>query len=77
MSDTHTSRYKHSTEMDKKVFLRILRTYKHVIENKATGTKSNHEKESAWKEIVIQFNESRLISHQVRIIDSMFNLFFH
>jgi len=58
--------------MEKKVFLQILKDYKHVIEIKKNNSTTLKEKDVAWTEVCQKYNESTLISQQVRITNIMY-----
>lgn len=66
MSSNTTSKNKHYSSIDKKVFLQILDLFKHVIELKKSDGNTLKEKEVAWKEICNRYNESALISQEVK-----------
>jgi len=69
MSEKNTSRSKHYTSMERKVFLQILQNYKHVIERKKSDGTTLREKDVAWSEICNHYNQSSLISQEVKIIN--------
>lgn len=48
------------------MFLQILDIYKHIIEVKKSDCNTLKEKEAAWNEICNKYNESALISQEVR-----------
>lgn len=50
------------SDLDKQVFLEILKKYKHVIEAKGTSSSSLKEKSEAWALIMEEYNNSSLIS---------------
>lgn len=54
--------------MERKVFLQILDLFKHVIEVKKSDGTTIKEKEIAWEEICNKYNESALISQEVKTI---------
>jgi len=55
------------SDLDKQVFLEILKKYKHVIEAKGTSSSSLREKSEAWALIMEEYNNSSLISTKVHI----------
>lgn len=63
-----SSKNKHYTPLERKVFLQILDDYKHIIEIKKSNSTTLKDKEMAWNEICNRYNESALISQEVRII---------
>lgn len=64
----NSTKSKHYTMMERKVFLQILEKYKHVIEVKKSDLHSLKDKEIAWNEICSEYNQSSLIAQEVRII---------
>lgn len=56
------------SDLDKQVFLEILKKFKHVIEAKGSNSSSLREKSEAWSLIVEEFNNSHLISTKVSVI---------
>lgn len=65
-SQPSSSKNKHYTPMERKVFLQILDRFKHVTEIKKSDTNTLKDKELAWKEICTTFNQSALISQEVK-----------
>ncbi|KYM96998.1 UPF0439 protein C9orf30 like protein [Cyphomyrmex costatus] len=63
-SKEKSSKSKHYTTMEKKVFLQILDKYKHVIEVKKNDGTTLKDKDVAWGEICNEFNQSTLICHE-------------
>lgn len=64
----NTSKSKHYTSLEKKVFLQILEKYKNVIELKKSNAATLKDKDVAWSDICQEFNQSTLISQDVRTI---------
>lgn len=58
--------------MERNVFLQILDLFKHIIEVKKSDGSTIKEKEIAWNEICNRYNESALISQDVRTM-TIFN----
>jgi len=69
-----SSRNKHYTSMEKKVFLQILDLFKHIIEIKKSDGNTIKEKDTAWKEICNRYNASALICQEVKAMKK-FKLF--
>jgi len=69
-----SSRNKHYTSMEKKVFLQILDLFKHIIEIKKSDSSTIKEKDTAWKEICNRYNASALICQEVKAMKK-FKLF--
>lgn len=63
----NTSKSKHYTSLEKKVFLQILEKYKNVIELKKSNAATLKDKDVAWSDICQEFNQST-ISQDVRTI---------
>lgn len=63
-----SSKNKHYTSIERKVFLQILNNYKHVIEIKKSDNVTLKDKELVWNEICNKYNGSILIAQEVRII---------
>lgn len=63
-----SSKNKHYTSMERKVFLQILEKYKYVIEIKKSDATTLKDKDIAWSEICEKYNQSTLISQEVRTI---------
>jgi hypothetical protein len=61
-----TSKNKHYTSMEKKVFLQILEKYKNVVETKKSDATTLKDKEMAWNDICEEYNESLLICQTVK-----------
>lgn len=61
-----SSKYKHYTLMEWKVFLQILNDYKHIIEIKKSDSVTLKDKDFAWNEICNKYNQSTLISQEVK-----------
>lgn len=53
------------SDLEKKVFLEILKKYKHTIELKGTNSSTLKEKSEAWIMITQEYNESSLIYNKV------------
>ncbi|XP_066590799.1 myb/SANT-like DNA-binding domain-containing protein 3 [Prorops nasuta] len=56
-----TSRNKHYSSVEKKIFLEILKKFKHIVEQKKSDSSTLKEKEYAWNEIVEEYNGSLLV----------------
>lgn len=52
-------------DLEKQVFLEVLKKYKHVVESKATSSVTLKEKSEAWLAITKEYNNSSLISTKV------------
>ncbi|XP_071652444.1 uncharacterized protein [Temnothorax longispinosus] len=52
------------SDLEKQVFLEILKKYKHTIESKGTNSSTLKEKSEAWFIITQEYNESPLISNK-------------
>lgn len=63
-----TSKNKHYTLTEKKVFLQILEKYKNIIEVKRSDATTLKDKDVAWNEICEEYNESSLICQTVKTI---------
>ncbi|XP_029161144.1 uncharacterized protein LOC114946727 isoform X3 [Nylanderia fulva] len=50
------------SDLEKQVFLEILKKYKHIVESKGTNTSTLKEKSEAWSIIMEEYNNSSLIS---------------
>ncbi|XP_077257677.1 uncharacterized protein LOC143894879 [Temnothorax americanus] len=59
-----SSKNKHYTLMERKVFLLILEKYKNVIEIKKSDATTLKDKDIAWNNICEEYNESTLISQE-------------
>ncbi|XP_011858188.1 PREDICTED: uncharacterized protein LOC105555758 [Vollenhovia emeryi] len=55
------SKNKHYASIEKKIFLEILKDFKHVIEVKKSDCSTLRDKETAWSEICKRYNESAMI----------------
>lgn len=64
--EKYKNKSKHFTPLEKKLFLDILKRYKHVIEVKKNDFSTLKDKDVAWTEITKEFNTSQLISQEVR-----------
>lgn len=53
------------SDLEKQLFLKILKKYKHVIESKATNSTTLKDKSEAWAIITEEYNNSALISIKV------------
>lgn len=53
------------SELEKQVFLEILKKYKYVIESKGTNSSTLKQKSEAWLIIMEEYNNSSLISTKV------------
>ncbi|CAL1688611.1 unnamed protein product [Lasius platythorax] len=58
------SKNKHYTPVERKIFLEILKDFKHVIEVKKSDTSTLHDKEVAWTEICKRYNECTMIMQE-------------
>lgn len=54
--------------MERKVFLQILDSYKHVIELKKSDGTTIKDKDIAWKEVCNKYNMSALIYQEVKVM---------
>lgn len=63
---------KHYTETEKKLFLRILTKYSHIIERKKSDATTLKDKEEAWNEICDSYNMSSIITSKVRNLHIFF-----
>ncbi|XP_066601773.1 myb/SANT-like DNA-binding domain-containing protein 3 isoform X1 [Prorops nasuta] len=52
------------SDLEKQVFLDILKKYKHIIESRATNSSTIKEKSEAWSLITEEYNKSILVSTQ-------------
>ncbi|XP_071581061.1 uncharacterized protein [Temnothorax nylanderi] len=59
-----TSKNKHYTTMERKVFLQILERYKHIVELKKSDGATLKDKDVAWIEICTAYNQSSLIAQK-------------
>ncbi|KAL0098975.1 hypothetical protein PUN28_020915 [Cardiocondyla obscurior] len=57
---TETSRSKHYTQMERKVFLQILQKYKNVVEVKRSDATTLKDKDIAWSQICEEYNNFSL-----------------
>jgi len=57
---------KHYSAMEKKIFLEILKNFKHV-EIKKSDSSTLHDKEVTWTEICKQYNNCTMILQEVNI----------
>ncbi|XP_077276970.1 uncharacterized protein LOC143905418 [Temnothorax americanus] len=55
------------SDLEKQVFLEILKKYKHIIESKRTNSLTLKEKSEAWFIITQEYNESSLISNKKNV----------
>ncbi|XP_077259653.1 uncharacterized protein LOC143895984 isoform X2 [Temnothorax americanus] len=55
------SKNKHYASVEKKIFLEILKDFKHVIEVKKSDSSTLRDKEIAWDEICNRYNDSSMI----------------
>ncbi|XP_077265240.1 uncharacterized protein LOC143899110, partial [Temnothorax americanus] len=62
-----SSKNKHYTLMERKVFLQILKKYKNVIEIKKSDATTLKDKDIAWNNICEEYNESTLISQEKNV----------
>lgn len=53
------------SDLEKQIFLEILKKYKHVIEAKGTNCSTLKDKSQAWSFIMNEYNDSSLISTKV------------
>lgn len=53
------------SDLEKHVFLQILKEYKHIIEAKGTNSATLRDKSEAWSAIADQYNKSSLICTKV------------
>ncbi|XP_070529790.1 myb/SANT-like DNA-binding domain-containing protein 3 [Cardiocondyla obscurior] len=58
---TETSRSKHYTQMERKVFLQILQKYKNVVEVKRSDATTLKDKDIAWSQICEEYNNFSLV----------------
>jgi len=61
-----TSRSKHYTLIERKVFLQILEKHKSIVEIKKSDATTLKDKDIAWSEICEEYNQSTLICQEVR-----------
>ena len=47
---------KHYTDVEKRLFLNIIKEFAHIIEKKKSDTTTLKDKEEAWREIVEKYN---------------------
>lgn len=66
------SKNKHYTPVEKKIFLEILKEFKHVIEVKKSDSSTLYNKEIAWSEICKRYNECTMIAQEVSIKKKLF-----
>lgn len=59
-----SSKSKHYTLLERKVFLQLLNDYKHIIEIKKSDSTTLKDKDIAWNEIRNKYNQSALISQE-------------
>ena len=57
---------KHYSDVEKHLFMEILKVYSNIIEQKRSDCSSLSQKEEAWDEICSKYNASHLISTKVR-----------
>lgn len=62
--EKYKNKSKHFTPLEKKLFLDILKRYKHVIEVKKNDFSTLKDKDVAWTEVTKEFNTSQLISQE-------------
>jgi len=67
-SKEKSSKSKHYTSIEKKVFLQVLDKYKHIIELKKNDGTTLKDKDVAWGEICNEFNQSTLICYEVSTV---------
>ncbi|XP_018309179.1 uncharacterized protein [Mycetomoellerius zeteki] len=58
---TKISKSKHYSAIEKKIFLEILKDFKHVIEVKKSDSSTLRDKEVAWSEICKRYNDCTVI----------------
>ncbi|XP_025161640.1 uncharacterized protein LOC105181347 isoform X2 [Harpegnathos saltator] len=58
------SKNKHYTTVERKLFVEILKDFKHVIEVKKSDSSTFHDKELAWAEICKRYNDSSMIMQE-------------
>lgn len=63
-----TSKNKHYSLMERKLFLQILEKYKNVIEIKKSDSTTLKNKDLAWSEVCKEYNQLALISQEVRTL---------
>ncbi|KYQ46924.1 hypothetical protein ALC60_14062 [Trachymyrmex zeteki] len=63
-----SNKSRHYTPAEKNLFLQILNKYKDIIECKKSNVNTLREKEVAWTNICGEFNNSSLITQEVRNI---------
>lgn len=68
------SKNKHYTLLERKLFLQILNDYKHIIEVKKSNSTALKDKDVAWNEICNKYNQSTLITQEVKIIITNINI---
>ncbi|KYN04954.1 UPF0439 protein C9orf30 like protein [Cyphomyrmex costatus] len=59
--DKNKNKAKHFTTIERKLFLDILKRYKHVIELKKNNFSALKSKDEAWSDITKEYNASQLI----------------
>lgn len=77
--EKYKNKAKHFTSFEKKVFLDILKRYKHIIEIKRNDSTTLKDKEAAWSEICSEYNASQLVTQEVRqlyYIDLIFIVYY-
>jgi len=65
------------SDLEKQVFLDILKKYKHVIESKGTNSSTLKEKSEAWSIITEEYNNSSLICTKVLNLFDYFCIHVH
>lgn len=53
------------SDLERQIFLEILKKYKHVVESKGTNSFTLKEKSEAWSIITEEYNNSSLIGTKV------------
>lgn len=71
-----SSKNKHYTLTERKVFLQILEKYKNVVEVKKNDATTLKDKDIAWNEICEEYNQSSLICQEVRT-NLKYNIYFN
>lgn len=65
---------KHFTSLEKKLFLDILKRYKHIVEVKKSDSTTLKDKDAAWLEICNEYNSSQLVMQEVRKLHNNMDL---
>lgn len=62
-----SNKNKHYTTVERKLFLEILKDFKHIIEVKKSDFSTLNDKETAWTEICKRYNDSSMVLQEVNI----------